>query len=369
MESNLKKSSLSIRLMDKHPVCEEHSLQVIAICLNETCKCDPICVNCLIDRHFVNHDKTHIIPLKEYLEKLDDYVDERSQSHVNSTLIQTKTELIDVLEYYKESCVELIESLKLKIINKFLEFEDTRGEQHLGDSIYAESVQGIFPVTKLVNYLSNNGIKFLVDKRVFQCAKENKEKEKILVSLGFQEFADRIDELTSIFKKKLIIRPSIYFRSFNIEDNKIQITETQEGILLKKLDKELTTLLIISKETLDFNKVTQWKVKPIHLPSRWMGIGILPRDKFKREGWNSLDLIGLNCDKYYLDRGNNQSNSSWEVTTNSLLSFTFDGPQRTLKIENTEPGFSVVAKNLDPGLEYCLALFFHYTNSEVMILN
>jgi hypothetical protein len=361
--------SFNNKILDKNPNCEEHKSPIIAICLQPICNSKPICVNCLIKNHFKEHDQNNIIPIKEYLEKLDEYFESQLENKDDTNLLDIKTTFLDVLQNFKQETDDLVETLKNNIFDHFSCYDESNIAKNITEKIYSKIIDQHDPITSLNNELSQLGISYESTKKQYNTSDKESKKDKILNKLKLEEFLNRIEDLNKNLRKKLYISNTFFFRTFNITDDKvIKITETSEGINFKKVDQVSNTFLVISNEYLDFSKKIVWKVKPINLPSKWMGIGILPKDKFKREGWNSTDLIGLNCDRYYLDRGTNKNSIEWEVTTQSILAFSFDGPELTLKIENSNPKFEITAKNLDSRIQYCLALFFHYTNSEVLLL-
>lgn len=370
MES-LKSISFNEKLLERNPpLCDEHQSVVIAICTESICNSKPICVNCLIQSHFKDHDQKNIIPLKEYLEKLDDYFESRLDRKDDLHLLETKTVYLDVLENFKQETDVLVETLKNNIYDHFSIYEDRLSNMNMTEKIYSNIFTENNPIISLCNELTRLDISFNPQNRQFNSINKESNQNIILNDLKLAEFLTRVDELCKNLKKKLVIPSKHFFRTFNLSDDKIvKITETSEGINFKKVGNGFSTFLVISNEHLDFKKTITWKIKPINLPSKWMGVGILPKDKFKREGWNSTDLIGLNCDKYYLDRGTNKSSGQWQVNTQSNLTFTFNGPEATLNIENSNPKFEVTAKSLDSNIEYCLALFFHYADSEILLMN
>jgi hypothetical protein len=368
METN--KISFTLKLLDKNIKCHEHKSSIIAICAQKTCNNRPICVNCLVRNHFADHDQKNIIPLKDYLEKLDDYFYSIGQPENNNILLEAKTSFLDVLENFKQETNELVESVKNNIRDYFSYFEEPNSDPNTAENIYSQIEFNQDPISSLIEKISQIGVHYEVKNQLFKNNKNQSENLNTLNNLKLTEFISRIEGLSMTLKKKLILPDRLYFKSFNLTDEKIiKITYTDEGINFRKVDHQhANTFLVISNEHLDFSQIIVWRFKILNLPSRWLGLGILPRSKFKREGWNSTDLIGLNCDKYFLDRGNNQQGNQWEVCSQSVLTFTFNGPEQTLKIENTLPKFEVVAKNLDNQFEYCMALFFHYNNSEIILL-
>jgi hypothetical protein len=369
MEKNIL-HSFSIKLQDINPLCQEHKSPYIAICINPNCHNLPVCVNCLIINHFKDHDQNNLIPIKEYLDKVDEYFLSKLGHEENINLMEIKTTLLDVLENFKYESDEIVESMKKNIFNEFSQYEEPNTSINISDRIYSSIIIRNDPIQSLMEELSKLEISFDPKKRKFGSTKTNSEKDKILKNLEINQFLEKLEDIIKGLKKKLTVFPSTFsFKTFNLsDDNVIKITETPEGINFKKIGSVATTYLVISNEHLDFSKIIIWRLKPINLPNRWMGIGILPRDKYKREGWNSTDLIGLNCDKYFLDRGNNQSGSRFEVTTQSVLTFTLNGPEFSLKIENCCPKFEITVQNLEPRLEYCLALFLHYPSSEIILM-
>ena len=227
MEKNIL-HSFSIKLQDINPLCQEHKSPYIAICINPNCHNLPVCVNCLIINHFKDHDQNNLIPIKEYLDKVDEYFLSKLGQEENINLMEIKTTLLDVLENFKYESDEIVESMKKNIFNEFSQYEEPNTSINISDRIFSSIIVKNDPIQSLKGELSQLEISFDPIKRKFESTKTNSEKDKILKNLEMNQFVEKLEDIIKGLKKKLTVFPStFYFKTFNLaDDNLIKITET-----------------------------------------------------------------------------------------------------------------------------------------------
>ena len=377
MDNNYLNSNLLKTISELNPLCLIHNLPISAVCNRDDClKKGGICINCLLESHFENHNKVDIRPLNEFLVSLDEYL--LDFKGYNSDMLELGADLLDILGDYRNNINNQIDTLKAKISDYLIIYENHAKSgaalmELLSSELSKNDKEQNNVINKLIDKLKGLQISYENKTNKFSYQSSEIEKRKLSAILDLNVFSKQLQETNENMIKRLqrniIPDYSTVFKNFNGEPEVIKITLTPEGTYIKKISTKVGTYLIISEEYLSWEKITQWKIKPIELPNRWLGIGIFPKSKFVREVWNSNELIGLNCDSYLIDRGDNPMAEQYKATTESIITFIFNGPKRTLTIEKTNPYMVYTAVSLDINEKYCLSIFFHYPGSEVLLYN